>query len=154
MRPGLEIVLATGDKVDDFGVARDDNGLLAILVFDLQRVPLDFLHLLRDGSIGHGAIRHQVPRIVSFTSPTERLFKNVNFNRLLSPIRLRHGGDANERVALYIRHRALGDRDDGSAVLERNVGFLAALRRNCQVIAVHFFEAYRALARVCPPPMR
>ena len=29
-------------------------------------------------------LRHQVPRIVSFTGPTERLFKNVNFNRLLS----------------------------------------------------------------------
>ena len=29
--------------------------------------------------------RFCVPRIVSFTGPTERLFKNVNFNRLLSP---------------------------------------------------------------------
>jgi hypothetical protein len=58
MLASLQIGLTASDKVDDFGVARDDNGLLAILVFDLQRVPLDFLHLLRDGSIGHGTIRH------------------------------------------------------------------------------------------------
>src|SRR5271169_3966060 len=96
MRASLQIGLTTSDEVDDFGVARDDNGLLAILVFDLQRVPLDFLHLLRDGSIGHGAIRHQVPRIVALTRSAKRLLKNVNFNRLLSPIRLRHGGDADE----------------------------------------------------------
>src|SRR6202040_3984469 len=88
MRSGLQIGLTASDKVDDFGVARDDNGLLAILVFYLQRVPLDFLHLLRDGSIGHGAIGHQVPWIVPFAGPTKRLFKNVNFNRLLSTIRL------------------------------------------------------------------
>ena len=50
MRASLQIGLTASDKVDDFGVARDDNGLLAILVFDLQRVPLDFLQLLRDGS--------------------------------------------------------------------------------------------------------
>jgi hypothetical protein len=31
----------SSDKVDDFGVARDDDGLLAILVFDLQRVSLE-----------------------------------------------------------------------------------------------------------------
>src|SRR4029077_2546307 len=64
MRASLQIGLAASDKVDDFGVARNDNGLLAILVFDMQRVPLDLLHLLRNRSIGHGAIRHQVPRIV------------------------------------------------------------------------------------------
>ena len=140
MRASLQIGFTASDKVDDFGVTRDDNGLLAILVFDLQRVPFDFLHLLRDGSIGHGAIRHQVPRIVSFTGTAQRLFKNVNFNRLLSPIRLRHCGDADEGVALDVRHRALSDRDDRSAILERDVGFLAALGRNCQVVTVHFLK--------------
>jgi hypothetical protein len=65
---------------------------------------------------------------VALTRSAERLLKNVNFNGLLSTIRLRHGGDADERIALYVRHRALGDRDNGSAVLERNVGFLAALQ--------------------------
>jgi class 3 adenylate cyclase len=35
----LQIGLTASDKVDDFGVARDGNRLLAILVFDLQRVP-------------------------------------------------------------------------------------------------------------------
>jgi hypothetical protein len=101
IRSGLEIVLATGDKVDDFGVARDDNGLLAILVFDLQRVPLDLLHLLRDCSIGHGAIRHQVPRIVSFSHPAQRLLEHVHFDRLRA-IWLRHGGDADKRVVFYV----------------------------------------------------
>ena len=38
MRASLQIGFTASDKVDDFGVARDDNGLLAILVFDLQRV--------------------------------------------------------------------------------------------------------------------
>jgi hypothetical protein len=31
MRASLQIGLTASDKVDDFGVARDDNGLLAIL---------------------------------------------------------------------------------------------------------------------------
>ena len=39
MLASLQIGLTASDKVDDFGVARDDNGLLAILVFDLQLVP-------------------------------------------------------------------------------------------------------------------
>ena len=38
MRACLQIGLTASDKVDDFGVARDDNGLLAILVFDLSNV--------------------------------------------------------------------------------------------------------------------
>jgi len=53
----------------------------------------------------------------------------MNFYRLLRAVRLRHSGDADERVVLYVRHRAFVDRDDWSAILERNVGFLAALRR-------------------------
>jgi hypothetical protein len=36
MRASLQIGLTASDKVDDFGVPRDDNGLLAILVFDLR----------------------------------------------------------------------------------------------------------------------
>jgi hypothetical protein len=82
--------------------SRRDARACFLAGFDLQRVSLDFLHLLRDGSVGHGAIRHQVPRIMSFTGPTERLVKNVNFDRLLSTVRLRHGGDADERIALYV----------------------------------------------------
>src|SRR5205823_6982370 len=39
------------------------------------------------------------------SGPPQRLLKNVNFNRLLSTIRLRRGGDADERIALYVRHR-------------------------------------------------
>jgi hypothetical protein len=42
MRASLQTGFTASDKVDDFGVARDDNGLLAILVFDLQRVPSTF----------------------------------------------------------------------------------------------------------------
>jgi hypothetical protein len=83
MCASLQIGLTASDKVDDFGVARDDNCLLAILVFDLQRVPLDFLHLLRDRSIGHRAVGHQVPRIVSLTGPTQRLLENVNLEDIL-----------------------------------------------------------------------
>ena len=33
MRASLQIGLTASDKIDDFGVARDDKGLLAILVF-------------------------------------------------------------------------------------------------------------------------
>jgi hypothetical protein len=40
MRASLQIGFTASDKVDDFGVARDDYGLLAILVFDLEGVPL------------------------------------------------------------------------------------------------------------------
>src|SRR6516162_1452019 len=57
MCAGLEIVFATRDQIHDFSVLRNYNGFLAVLVFDLQSIPLDFLHLLRDRSIGHGAIR-------------------------------------------------------------------------------------------------
>ena len=50
--------------------------------------------------------RFCVPRIVSFTGPTERLFKNVNFNRLLSPIRLRWvTSDADRPHTLVSRSR-------------------------------------------------
>jgi hypothetical protein len=51
MRSGLQIVFACRDQIHDFLVLRNDNGFLAVLVLDLPRVPLDFLHLLRDRSL-------------------------------------------------------------------------------------------------------
>jgi hypothetical protein len=62
--------------------------------------------------------RFCVPRIVSFTGPTERLFKNVNFNRLLSPIRLRWVTSDADRPHTGIRHRRFlnGSRKNGFVV--------------------------------------
>ena len=56
MRASLQIGLAARDKVYHFSILWNDNRLLAVLIFDLQRIPFDFLHLLRDCSVGHRAI--------------------------------------------------------------------------------------------------
>ena len=64
----------------------------------------------------------------------------MHFDSFLASIGLRHGGDADERVALNVGHRALGGGDDGGAVLERNIRFLSTLARNDQIIAVNLFK--------------
>src|SRR6185437_8533727 len=127
MRASLQIGLAARDKLYNFGVLWDDNRLLAVLIFNLKGISLHFLYLLGDSTIGHRAIRHQVPRIVSFTHPAQRLLEHMHFDSFLGPIGLRHGGDADERVALNDRHRAFSNRYDRSDVLKPTIGLLPAL---------------------------
>src|SRR6185437_12936775 len=127
MRARLELALVANHVRADDGVVRDDDLLLATLVFDGHRGPVNALHGLIDRAIGHSAVRPRVPRTVALAQPALRLGHHRYLDGALAAVSLRHGADA------YIGARFdIGDRTLGNAYhreVSGNVDFhLAELR--------------------------
>jgi hypothetical protein len=61
LRPGLDLAFVAWDIGDDCGLRRDDDFVLAILVFHGQRLSIDASNGPFDIGIGHGALRLQIP---------------------------------------------------------------------------------------------
>src|SRR5262245_61295078 len=109
LRAGLEFALVTGDVGHDHRLWHDDDLLFSLLVLECDLVALHPFHHLRDGGVGHGAVGHQVPRPMTLASAAHRLGEDMDLHRLLAAVRLRHAGDADERVVLDVGERCFDD---------------------------------------------
>ncbi|MBV8793022.1 MAG: hypothetical protein JO237_13345 [Pseudolabrys sp.] len=76
------------------GVCRDDDLLLAVLVFDGESLAVIVDHRFRNRRVGHGAVGLQVERTKTFAGAALRLGKDVDLDRLLTAVGLRHAGCA------------------------------------------------------------
>jgi hypothetical protein len=77
---------------------------------------------------------------MTFGGTAEWLGKDTDFHCFDRTVWLWHGGDADERVHLNVRHRALGNRDHGSIVFKLDGGGRSASCFDCERIAVHLID--------------
>src|ERR1700761_6673939 len=90
LRARLELGLFTGDESHDRRIRRHHDFLLAVLVLDVDDLAVDAGNALRDGSVGHRGIRTQIPGTESFSRATHGLREDVDGERLLAAVGLRH----------------------------------------------------------------
>ena len=88
---------------DDRRVGRDDDFLLPVLVLDREILTVDADDAGLDRGVGHSAARPQIPRPMPFAGTSHGLREDVNRNRLLTAVGLRHGGDTDVGIRLDIR---------------------------------------------------
>src|SRR6185437_7613632 len=108
LRAGLEFAGVALGRGRDRRLRRDDDRLLPVLVFDLER----FAVLGGDGAldigIGHGAARPRIPRAGAVRHDAAlRRQEDMNGKGLDAAVRPRHAGDADEGVRLDIGERGL-----------------------------------------------
>ena len=72
--------------------------------------------------------------------PPQWFREDMHFHSLDRAVRLRHCGDADERVVLDVGHRPLHGRDDRGTVFELDCSRRAASRFDRERIAVHLIE--------------
>ena len=97
--------------------------LFAVLVFERDLVAFYSLHHLRHGRVGRGAIGHEIPGLVTFTGTAQCLGKNVDLDRLLGAVGLRHPGHADKRILLDVGERRLDDASHRRVIRPRNGGW-------------------------------
>src|ERR1700683_3839084 len=107
LRAGLEIGHCRRCKQHDHDVRRHNKCLLAVLVFQDELMAVGNFDFAVDVGVGHGAVRDEVPRPMAFAGATQGFGENMNFHGLLSAVRLRHGGNADEFARLNVRERFL-----------------------------------------------
>src|ERR1700692_1577385 len=84
--PGLRSATAAGANITTSTFARDDEFLLAVFVLQDQFLTIAAGNRALDIGVGHGAVRHQVPRPMAFAGATQRLREDVDFNGLLRAV--------------------------------------------------------------------
>ena len=108
---GLELAPVARLKGDDRGVRRHDHllllGLVGRLVFHRQHLPIDARGRRLDRRIGHRRARPQIPRPMPFAGPALRLGEDVDRDRLLAAVGLRHRGHADVGIRLDVGERSL-----------------------------------------------
>src|SRR5262245_38320483 len=93
----LEVLGTSWRVTRNRGTRGHDDFLLTVLVFDEQILAILSGNGRRDIGISHGAAGPAVPRSMSIGhNAALRIHEDVNCERLLSPIRLRHGRYADE----------------------------------------------------------
>src|SRR5262245_1246998 len=106
---GLELALVAGNVGHDHRLRRHDDFLFPLFILERDLVALHALDHLRHSGVGHGAVRHQVPRPMPLAGAAHRLRKDMDLHRLLAAVGLRHASDADERVVLDVGERRLDD---------------------------------------------
>src|SRR3979409_531167 len=125
----LELGLVCRRVGHDRAIGADRDLLLALLVFERERVGADPRHHLVDRRIGHGALRLEVPGPMAFAGAAHRLGEDVDLHAALAAVGLRHAGDADEGALLDVGIGRLYDRDHHRIVGELgfHVGAFAGL---------------------------
>ncbi len=64
---------------------------------------------MRHGRVGHGAVGHQVPGLMTLGGSAHRLREDMYLHGLLTTVRLRHPGNADIGVVLDVGECCLDD---------------------------------------------
>src|SRR5215468_4819076 len=93
LRARLDLGLVARRISHDRRRRRNENLLLAVLVLDRDRLPIDAGHDGVDRGVGHGAPGLQVPLAEAFAGAALRFAEDMDGDRLLGAVGLRHRGD-------------------------------------------------------------
>ena len=127
-----EVYRSTGDE-NLFNYAFNKSNIDAS-AFNFKSYPKrEWTHVERS-CLSHEAL------VEAVSDAAERLCKDTYFHCFDSTVWLRHSGDANERVHLNVRHRALGDRDYRGIVFKLDGGRRPASCFDRDRVAVHLID--------------
>src|SRR5580704_16493528 len=136
---GFEIAFGADLVAPDRHAGGHDDLLLPLLVFERDGRTIDARHICTHRPVGHGAVRYGVGP-VALAGAAHFLREDMNFERFLGAIGLRHGGAADEEAFLDVGERGVDHVDHAHVVgeLDRKLRTLARLDR--QRVAVEFFN--------------
>ena len=107
--------------LDDRRARGDQDLLLAALVLDHQGQAVDAGHRIAGLAVGHGAVGRARPAVaVPVAGAALQLREDVDLDRLLGAVGLRHRAAADVGAGLDVGHRGLGDAHDQRLVGERH----------------------------------
>src|SRR5258708_18696581 len=105
----LQLGLVAGDEADDRRIGRHQHFLFAVLVLDQNDLAVGPGDRLGDGGVGHGRVGTEIPGPETFGYAALAFREDLNGERSLGAVGLRHRGDADVRTRLDFRDRGLCD---------------------------------------------
>src|SRR5665213_969270 len=119
---------------------RDNNFLLAALVFYHQGTPVGAGNRRFQIGICHGAARLRIPRPLTFAVAARSGEQNMDRKSFDAAIRPRHAGNADIRIVLDIGERCFRQRRQAHVVSDLDHDHLAVIRFHRQHRAVGFLD--------------
>src|SRR5260370_20659925 len=105
----LQLGSVAGDEADDRRIRRHHHFLFAVLVLDQNDLAIGPRDCLGDGGVGHGRVGTEIPGPETFGYAALAFREDLNGERPLGAVGLRHRGDTDVGTRLDFRDRGRGD---------------------------------------------
>ena len=138
--PGLTSALSPGPNIAIDAVGGTTIFFSPSLYFNSKVWPSAPPTRLRDIGVGHRAVRRLIPRAEPFAQAARAFGKDVDRDRLLAAVGLRHTTDADEGADLDVAELRLGVGDHRPVLGQADLHARAVARLHHQHIAIEAFD--------------